>query len=71
MEIFDALVASLKEAGWEPIKLASEVGVTEAAAKKWVDPEIRATPSGDTLLKIVKVLPGFGKRIGLQGAAVA
>lgn len=69
MDIYDALVASLEENGWEPIKLASEVGVTEAAAKKWVDPATRSVPGGDTLLKIIKVLPGFGKRIGMEVAA--
>jgi transcriptional regulator with XRE-family HTH domain len=67
MQIHTALTAAAAQAGWNATRVAVEAGVTEAAARRWMNG--RAIPGGDVLLRLMDRLPGF--REALQPAEIA
>lgn len=64
MDVARALREAVNAAGWSPAKVAAEAGVSENAARKWLNGD--AIPSGDTLLTIMQKLPAFAESMGFK-----
>lgn len=69
MDIRQALREAVDELGWSPAHLAAAALVSEAAAKKWLAGA--SIPSGDTLLRLMRAMPGLRKRLGYELVQVA
>lgn len=69
MEIANALRTACDELGWNATKLASEAGVTEAAARRWLSGE--AMPGGDVVIRLQRLLPRFNELLAIDGEAGA
>jgi ribosome-binding protein aMBF1 (putative translation factor) len=67
MTIDEALREAAARTGWSPTKIAAEVDATEQSARAWL--KGRKTPTGDTLMKLRRAIPGFADL--LDGKAVA
>lgn len=57
MELSEAMATAVRDNGWSVTKLAAEANVTEAAARRWLTGA--ATPAGDVVVRLQKILPGF------------
>lgn len=65
MEICEAIAATLEELGWSPVQLAAVAGVSEAGARKWLPPA-GSIPGGDTLIVLMREMPGLRERLGFD-----
>ncbi len=64
MDVKSALREAVKEAGWSTEQLAVESSASFGAARKWLSGE--TTPGGDSLVTLMRVLPGFARRLGFN-----
>jgi transcriptional regulator with XRE-family HTH domain len=55
-----------QEAEMTDLQIASAVGVSQGAVSRWLAGT--REPRGDIVIKLVKVVPGFGRLMGLEAA---
>ncbi len=67
MEFPEALTASLEEAGVRDVEFAAAIGVSQATVIAWK--KGKKGIRGRRLIAAIKILPGLGRRLGLQVAA--
>lgn len=63
MEVQQALREAMKESGWPLERIAFECGVSASGAQKWLK---GSPPGGNTLLALMRKLPGFARRLGFS-----
>ena len=63
MEIQQALREAMDEAGWPLERVALEADKTYMGAARW---RKGSAPGGKTLLTLMRVLPGFARRLGFE-----
>jgi transcriptional regulator with XRE-family HTH domain len=64
MKIAEALAAAAKDAGMNDVQIAAAVGVSQATANRWL--RGKREPLGQTLVALVRAVPGFGQLIGVS-----
>lgn len=64
MKIAEALSAAADKSGMSDVEIAAAIGVSQATVVHWK--RGRKSPSGKHLVALVRVLPVFGKLVGLS-----
>jgi DNA-binding transcriptional regulator YiaG len=67
MKISDALARAARQAEMSDTEIGAAIGVSAQTVSHWrLD---RKKPRGPHLIKLIEVLPGFGKLVGLEASA--
>ena len=69
MSIAEALSRSASASGMTDTQIGAAVGVSAATVGHWR--KARKRPRGSHLIKLIEVVPGFGRLIGLEQTTAA
>jgi predicted transcriptional regulator len=67
MKLSAALRKAASDAGMSDVQLAAAVGVQQSTAARWLSG--KNEPRGKVVFELIKVLPEFGKLMGVEVAA--
>ena len=70
MDVRTALIEAAERNGWSATQVAYTAGLGENAIRRFYGGSI-ATLKSDSLLALMRELPGFAERLGFQAKAAA